>query len=109
MLYIASYSECCQPSEVQQSNINRFGSYTEAMFDTEDCTLVTTAYSVSFVKNAEALASSGIKNIEQGAKQKHRILCEKNIYPNAAIKILKLSQYFFLFRNLFCLLQNINQ
>jgi hypothetical protein len=56
-----------------QSNINRFGSYTEAMFNAEGCTLVTTAYSVPFVKKAEALASSDITNIEQGTKQKHRI------------------------------------
>jgi hypothetical protein len=38
MLYKASYSEYCQTSEVQQSNINRFGSYTEAMYNAEGCT-----------------------------------------------------------------------
>jgi hypothetical protein len=34
---------------MQQSNINLFGSYAEAMFNTESYTLVTTACSVTFV------------------------------------------------------------
>jgi len=66
------------------TNINRCSSYTVAMFNTETCKLITTAYSITFVKRAKRISSSDFARMEQVAEQKQRKLFEQNSYDNAA-------------------------
>ena len=55
MLNKSSSSQSYQPLEMQQCNINLCGIYAEAVVYTDSWTLVTTAYSDTFVKRAEKL------------------------------------------------------
>jgi len=57
--------------EVQQSVTNRCSSYTEAIFNTENCKLISSAYNITFVRRAEHFSSSDFARMEQGAEQKH--------------------------------------
>jgi len=56
------------------------------MFNTENCTLITTAYNITFVRRAEHISPSDFGRMEKGAEQNHRKWYVQNTYDNAADK-----------------------
>jgi hypothetical protein len=91
--------------EEQQYNFNSCNSYTESMINTENCTLVTTAYIVPFMGRTEIFRHQILQAWNKALNKNTEIDASAIMQQTKNFQLIH--PFVFLFHNGYCLLKNI--
>ena len=114
MTFKSSSSQCCQPSEVLQSNINRYGSHVEAMFHTKTAQLYRLLKALLSWKSRKLVVIRFCKNKTKTYVSKMVTILQQIKTLQQMVTILQqiktlqqIRPFLFSFRRVCCLVKNI--